>query len=174
MPRPGFGAATSRLVERGAEAILLDLRGDPGGYLIQAVRVSSLFLKKGVVCSTRGLNQPEHLYRATGGWVDAHRPMVVLVDHGTGSAAEIVAGAIRDSGRGIVVGQRTYGKATVQSLITLTNGGALKLTTATYRTPSGDRIGGKGIRPKVKAVDDPITRSDEAIVVAEKALVGQL
>jgi carboxyl-terminal processing protease len=167
-------AATESLVDRGAEAILLDLRGDPGGYLVQAIRVASLFLDNGVVCSTSGVNQPERVYTVSGAPIETKRPLVVLVDGRTGSAAEIVAGALRDNGRAIVVGKRTYGKATVQSLIALSNGGALKLTTATYRTPNGSAIGGRGIKPKVKAEDNPRTRPDEAVVEASNVLVEQL
>lgn len=166
--------ATASLVGRGAEAILLDLRGDPGGYLVQAIRVASLFLEKGVVCSTSGVNQPERVYTVSGAAIETKRPLAVLVDGRTGSAAEIVAGALRDNGRAVVVGRRTYGKATVQSLIALSNGGALRLTTATYRTPNGSNIGGRGLKPKVKATDDPATRPDEAVVKATRVLVGQL
>lgn len=166
--------ATESLVERGAEAILLDLRGDPGGYLVQAIRVASLFLDKGVVCSTSGVNQPERLYTVSGAAIETKRPLAVLVDGLTGSAAEIVAGALRDNGRATVVGRRTYGKATVQSLIALSNGGALKLTTAQYRTPNGSNIGGRGLQPKVKAKDDPATRPDEGVVEAARVLVEQL
>jgi carboxyl-terminal processing protease len=166
--------ATERLIDRRAEGFILDLRGDPGGYLVQAVRVASLFLDKGVVCSTSGVNQPERVYTVSGAAIETKRPLVVLVDHDTGSAAEIVAGALRDDGRALLVGRRTYGKATVQSLIALSNGGALKLTTATYRTPSGSSIGGKGLKPKVKASDNPETRPDEAVVVAGQVLLERL
>ena len=163
-------AATTGLVRRGAEGIVLDLRGDPGGLLSQAVDVTSLFLESGVVCSTVGVHET-HLFTVAAGAIETRRPLVVLVDRLTASAAEIVAGALVDNGRAILVGQRTYGKATVQSLVPLSNGGALKLTTATYVTPAGRNIGGTGIRPKVKAVDDPVTRPDEAVVAAEQVLL---
>ena len=85
-----------------------------------------------------------------------------------------MAGALKDHGRATIVGRRTYGKATVQSLIALSNGGALKLTTAAYRTPNGTSIGGRGIRPNVKASDDPATRPDEAVAAAAAVLAAKL
>ena len=139
-------AATKRLLASGAEGLIVDLRGDPGGYLTQAIRVASLFLPGGVVCSTGGVNQATRDFTVSGAPVETERPLVVLVDRQSASAAEIVAGALKDHGRAMVIGRRTYGKTTVQSLIALSNGGALKLTTATYRTPNGASIG-RGIRP---------------------------
>jgi len=167
-------AATRALAAKGTEGYIIDLRGDPGGYLAQAIRVASLFLRKGVVCSTSGVNQATRVFTVSGAAVDTKRPIVVLVDGRSASAAEIVAGALGDHRRATIVGKRTYGKATVQSLIALSNGGALKLTTATYLTPKGSSIGGKGIRPEVKAADDPATRPDEGVVVAASVLVDKL
>ncbi len=163
-----------RLVDGGAEALVLDLRGDPGGYVAQAIRVASLFLERGIVCSTSGVNQETRVYPVSGAAVEPDRPLAVLVDGSTASASEIVAGALRDNRRAIIVGRRTYGKATIQSVVALSNGGALKLTTATYLTPAGSSIGGRGIKPKVKASDDPATRPDEAIAAAESVLVEGL
>lgn len=167
-------AATERLVAQGAEGLIVDLRGDPGGYLTQAIRVASLFLPGGIVCSTTGVNQAARDYTVSGAPVETKRPIVVLVDRHSASAAEIVAGALKDHGRATIVGRRTYGKATVQSLIALSNGGALKLTTAAYRTPNGTSIGGRGIRPNVKASDDPATRPDEAVAAAAAVLAAKL
>ena len=129
-------AATRRLVARGAEGFVLDLRGDPGGLLSQAVELTSVFLERGRVCSTSGLHKTLS-YFVTGAAVEAKRPLAVLVDRATASAAEIVAAALGDNGRAMLVGRRTYGKASVQTLLELSNGGALKLTTATYLTPPG-------------------------------------
>jgi carboxyl-terminal processing protease len=100
-------------------------------------------------------------------------PLAVLIDRWTASAAEIVAAALRDNERAILVGRRTYGKASVQTLLDLSNGGAIKLTTATYLTPNGVDINGQGIRPDVRALDDPLTRRDEALAAAKKALLEQ-
>jgi carboxyl-terminal processing protease len=94
-------------------------------------------------------------------------PLEVLVDRNSASASEMVAGALRDSGRGTLVGERTFGKALVQSTVLLRNGGALKLTTQRYLTPSGYDLAKRGLPPKVKAVDDPATPRDEAL---QKAL----
>ncbi len=166
-------ASVERLGTRGAEALILDLRGDPGGLLSQAVEVASVFLAEGKVVSTvsaHGLRT----YHVSGAPVDTELPLAVLVDGATASAAEIVAAALVDNERAILVGRRTYGKATVQTLIDLSNGGALKLTTATYVTPDGDRIGNRGIRPSVKAEDDPSTRRDEAVIDAALALLERL
>ena len=90
-------------------------------------------------------------------------PLIVLVDEGSGSASEIVAGALRDAKRGILVGERTFGKALVQSTVQLRDGGALKLTTARYLTPSGYDLAKRGLPPSVKVVDDPATAPDEAL-----------
>jgi carboxyl-terminal processing protease len=166
-------AAVQRLKEADAEAFLLDLRGDPGGLLEQAVQVTSVFLERGLVCSTSSLHET-HAYYATGGAIETARPLVVLVDPGTASAAEIVAAALSDNGRAVLVGRRTYGKATVQTLLDLSDGGALKLTTATYLTPSGESIRERGIKPAVKALDDPLTKPDEALVTASKILLEDL
>jgi carboxyl-terminal processing protease len=164
-------AATTRgLTRRGAEAFILDLRGDPGGLLSQAVEVASVFLAEGMVCSTSGLHQTR-TYTVTGDAVETKRPLVVLVDGATASAAEIVAAALADNGRAWIVGQSTFGKAAVQTVVPLSNGGALKLTTATYLTPSGQSIREKGIRPHVKAADDPLTRPDEAIAEAQNLIL---
>jgi carboxyl-terminal processing protease len=106
--------------------------------------------------------------------VEATRPLSVLVDGATASAAEIVAAALADNGRAALVGQRTYGKAAVQTVVPLENGGALKLTTATYRTPSGANISETGIRPEIKATDLPLTKRDEAIHVARDLVLEHL
>ena len=96
------------------------------------------------------------------------------VDHGSASASEIVAAALQDHERAIVVGHRTYGKASVQSIRPLSNGTALKVTTAMYRTPDGRDLTGHGIRPSIRAADDPLTRADEGLRAAEIALLKQI
>jgi carboxyl-terminal processing protease len=166
-------AATRKLARADVEGLVLDLRGDPGGLLSQAIQVTSLFLKNGMVCSTSSLHKVRS-YFVSGGAIETKWPIAVLVDHGTASAAEIVAAALSDNERAVLVGKKTYGKATVQTLFGLSNGGALKLTTATYLTPSGTSIRETGIRPQVGAADDPLTPRDEALVKAERALVKQL
>lgn len=166
--------ATTALVEKGAKALILDLRDNPGGLLGQAVRIVSLFLDEGVVCTIDGEHQERRVYEVSGTATYSGVPLAVLVDSGSASAAEIVAAALADHGRAVVVGERTYGKTSVQSVSLLSNGAALKLTTATYRTPSGADIIGIGLEPQLKALDDPLTRPDEAVVAAEKALLEQI
>ncbi|MBW3592655.1 MAG: S41 family peptidase [Actinobacteria bacterium] len=166
-------AATRRLVAGGARALVLDLRNNPGGLLSQAVGVASLFQKAGVVCTTEGRNQPPRVLEVTGDALYPNLPLVVLVNRGSASASEIVAGALRDHGRATVLGERTYGKALVQTIRELSNGEALKLTTAAFVTPTGLSLD-RGLRPDVHAVDHPTTRADEAVAAARRALLKQL
>jgi carboxyl-terminal processing protease len=166
--------ATTRMVSEGAEALVLDLRGNPGGLLAQAIRVTSLYLESGEVGSTAGANQEARHLSVGGAPVEPDAPMAVLVDDHTASAAEIVAAALRDNERAVVVGVRTYGKTTVQSLLPLSNGAALRLTTASYLTPDGKSLAGRGLKPRVRAHDDIRTRPDEGVVTAARVLVEQL
>ena len=132
--------------------IVLDLRGNPGGLLDQSVNVSSVFLDGGEVVSTRGrsANDTER-YNGQSGELAKGVPLVVLIDGASASASEIVAGAVQDRGRGLVVGMTSFGKGSVQSVIPLRGGrdGALRLTTQRYYTPSGRSIQGTGIDPDI-------------------------
>lgn len=161
------------LVERGAEGIVLDLRGNGGGLLSEAVLVGSIFVEDGLIVSTKGRTKPERKYEAVGEAIDADIPVVVLVDRGTASAAEIVAGAIKDRGRGTVVGTRTFGKGVFQEVQPLSNGGLLDITVGQYYLPNGENIGNKGVIPDVKARDDAQTERDEALPKALDTLVEQ-
>jgi carboxyl-terminal processing protease len=165
-----------RLRGRGAEAIVLDLRGNPGGLLLEGVAVSSLFIEDGRVVSVRGRHRAERVHNAEGDAIlPKDVPMVVLVDGGSASASEIVTGALRDRGRATVVGTHTFGKGLVQEVENLSNGGELKLTTAHYYLPDGETIiTGKGIKPQVRAKDDPETDRDEALPVALDTVAGKL
>ena len=125
--------------------------------------VASVFIDDGIVCRTDGLHEETHEYRVTGVATHPGLPLVVLVNGGSASAAEIVAGALVDHERAMLVGERTYGKASVQSIAPLSDGGALKLTTAKYLTPAGADITGLGLEPSVVAADDPLTRRDEGL-----------
>jgi carboxyl-terminal processing protease len=123
-----------------------------------------VFLKSGsTVVVTEGLHSPRHVYETDATPVAGDLPLMVLVDRNSASASEIVAGALRDSKRGTLVGERTFGKALVQSTVLLRDGGALKLTTARYLTPSGYDLAKRGLPPTVKVVDDPGTAPDEAL-----------
>jgi carboxyl-terminal processing protease len=166
--------ATAALVRRGAGGIVLDLRDNPGGLLAQAVRAVSVFLEDGVVCTIGGLHQDETAYEVTGGATYPRLPLVVLVNRGSASAAEVVAAALQDHKRALVIGLRTYGKASVQSIRPLSNGTALKLTTAMYLTPAGRDLTGMGVRPKLRVGDDPLTPRDEVLRAAERALLRQI
>lgn len=150
--RRALDAAVERTADRGGvRGVLLDMRRNPGGLLHEAVRVSDEFLSSGVIVSTRGRGgQVLSEASAHAAGTRPEWPMVVLVDHYTASAAEIVAGALRDHGRAIVVGSRTWGKGSVQNVIELPDGSALKLTIARYYTPSGRSIQAQGIQPDVE------------------------
>lgn len=132
------------------KGLILDLRNDPGGLLTQAIEVSDIFLKSGVIVSTRGrVKSMETKAMAKNNGDEITCPIVVLVNEGTASAAEIVAGALQDNGRALVVGAQTFGKASVQTVIPLEDGSALKLTTARYYTPKGRSIQAEGITPDI-------------------------
>ena len=161
------------VTKRGADSLVLDLRGNGGGLLTEAVLVSSVFVEDGEIVSVRGRARPERTEDAEGDAIDEDIPVVVLVDGGSASASEIVAGALRDRGRAELVGTNTFGKGLVQEVERLSNGGYLDLTTANYYLPSGKTIGEDGLKPDVRAVDDPQTRRDEALPVALDAVTGQ-
>jgi carboxyl-terminal processing protease len=158
-----------RLEAQGAQGFVLDLRQNPGGLLDQAVAVSSLFLDRGVVVSLVGRDEPHEVLRATGG-VATRLPLVVLVDRYSASSSEIVAAALRDHGRATVVGERTFGKALVQSVDPLDNGAALEYTIARYYTPAGEDISDVGVAPELHVVDNARTRTDEALTSALRVL----
>jgi len=164
-----------KLRDQGAEAIVLDLRGNGGGLLLEAVGVSSLFIENGEIVSVRGRHRPERTHDAEGDAIlPKSVPMAVLVDGGSASASEIVTGALRDRGRATVVGTRTFGKGLVQEVEGLSNGGVLDLTVANYYLPGGETITTKGIKPQVRAVDNPDTKRDEALPVALDTLEQKL
>lgn len=140
--------AIQSMIEEGAQAFILDLRGNPGGRPEEAIDVASAFLDGGAVVSFRERGKPEVTHAAVPPF-ETNLPLVVLVDEGSASASEIVAGAIQDRGRGIVVGTETYGKGSIQTFFQLTDGSAIKFTTASYFTPSGRSIGERGVVPDV-------------------------
>ena len=151
---PGVRAALKALREQakgGLRGLVLDLRNDPGGLLDQAISVSNEFLDNGTIVSTRGrLPEDNHSWAArAGNDIAANLPVVVLTNNGTASAAEIVAGALQDHRRALVLGTQSFGKGSVQTLIPLDGDGAIRLTTARYYTPSGRSIQGLGITPDI-------------------------
>ena len=140
---------------------VLDLRNNPGGLLTQAIRVSDAFLEKGEIVSTRGRNpQDGDRFNATPGDLAEGKPIVVLINGGSASASEIVAGALQDHRRAIVVGTKSFGKGSVQTVMPLRGDGAMRLTTARYYTPSGRSIQALGVSPDI-VVEQPRRRPDE-------------
>ncbi len=135
--------------------VILDLRNNPGGLLTQAIRVSDAFLEEGEIVSTRGRNPEDgDRFNATPGDLSQGKPIVVLINGGSASASEIVAGALKDHHRAIVVGTKSFGKGSVQTVMPLRGDGAMRLTTARYYTPSGRSIQALGVSPDI-VVEQP-------------------
>ena len=146
--------------------VVLDLRNNPGGLLMQAVDVSDAFLNEGEIVSTRGRNEQDNeRFNATKGDLTDGKPVVVLINGGSASASEIVAGALQDHHRAIVVGTKSFGKGSVQTIIPVRGEGAMRLTTARYYTPSGRSIQALGVMPDIvvnqPVVDPNATPADE-------------
>lgn len=139
-----------RETKNGIKGIVIDVRNNPGGLLDQAVNVSDLFLDQGEIVSTRSRNEEDTIrYSAKKGDIAAELPIVVLINDGSASASEIVAGALQDHKRAIILGEKSFGKGSVQTVVPLGKYGAMRLTTARYYTPSGRSIQAKGIEPDV-------------------------
>jgi carboxyl-terminal processing protease len=163
--------AVNGLVARGVKGFVFDLRGDPGGLVDEAVSVSGVWLGADrPVVTTSGLHRAERTLR-TGTRRATDLPLAVLVDRGSASASEIVAGALRDNDRATIVGTRTFGKALVQTTRPLRDGGALRYTTARYLTPDGFDLQERGLPPDVRVADDPGTPADEALQRALRVAV---
>jgi len=158
---------------------ILDLRNNPGGLLDQAISVADAFLQKGEIVSTRGRNAEEtQRFSARPGDITNGKPVIVLINGGSASASEIVAGALQDHRRATVVGSRSFGKGSVQTIIPLGSGnGALRLTTARYYTPSGRSIQAKGITPDIEVLQDvpaDILAKTDTSTKGEASLRGHL
>jgi carboxyl-terminal processing protease len=174
----------AKMLKAGAQGLVLDLRDNPGGLLEQAVGVASIFIPAGTIVTTRGRNQPTTDYPALGNALAPKIPMVVLVDRGTASSAEIVTGALKDHDRAKVVGTRTYGKGVFQQIQPLPGGGALDITVGEYFTPNGENLAaggvkggvkeGKGIKPNVYVYDNPDDPGAQALKVAEKTVAAEI
>ena len=166
---------------RGAKGIVLDLRGNGGGLVSEAQLIASMFLKGGTIVTTKGRAVKTRTLSTSGRQIAGDLPTVVLVDGGTASASEIVAGALQDRKRAKLVGVRTFGKGVFQEIMPLTNDGALDITVGQYFLPSGRNLGGAGVgrgsglKPNVRALDDPRTpREDEALKRALEVLARDL
>jgi len=168
---------TAQITNDKLKGYILDLRNNPGGLLDQAISVSDAFLERGEIVSTRGRNAEEtQRYSARAGDLTKGKPVIVLINGGAASASEIVAGALQDHKRATILGTRSFGKGSVQTIIPLgNNNGALRLTTARYYTPSGKSIQAKGIVPEIEVLqdvpDDLKARSDTK---GEASLRGHL
>jgi carboxyl-terminal processing protease len=143
------------------KGVIIDLRDNPGGVLQPAVDLADGFLDQGVIVSTRGRNTSMQLEFSAqpGDWLSGI-PMVVLIDRGSASASEVLAGALQDNGRALIIGETSFGKGSVQSVLPLRNGSGIKLTTARYYTPSGRSIQAEGIVPDLKL--KPLRLIDES------------
>jgi len=179
-----FGEDTGRdlrdqlrsLLAQNPTGLVLDLRGNPGGYLQTAIQVVSQFIPDGVVMVERFGDGRERTFEAEGGGLATRIPLVVLIDKGSASASEIVAGAVKDRGRGTLVGETSFGKGSVQQSHTLSDGGALRLTIARWLTPNGTWIHQQGITPDVsveRTEDDRAANRDPQLDRAVELLRGQ-
>jgi len=156
-----------KVQKQGAKALVLDLRANGGGLVTEAQQVASAFLKEGKVVTTKGRHVPARTLSATGKPVAPDEPLVVLVDGGTASASEIVAGALQDHKRAKLVGTDTFGKGVFQEIIGLSNGGALDITAGQYFLPSGRNIGGVGVRRGKGLKPDVATPKDDTLAKAK-------
>ncbi|HEU4480794.1 MAG TPA: S41 family peptidase [Actinomycetota bacterium] len=161
------------LLSRGAEGIILDLRDNGGGLFAEAIDVASVFIEDGEIVTYKDRETEPIMYDAEG---DAFEqvPLVVLVNEGTASASEIVAGALQDRDRAILIGSTTYGKGSVQDVVPLADDSALKFTTAAYLTPSGHNINGKGIAPDVEVGGAPGVQFDRAVEILRGIVLSEL
>ncbi|MBB4367355.1 carboxyl-terminal processing protease [Bradyrhizobium sp. cir1] len=175
--KKAIAAISKQVPQEKLVGYVMDLRNNPGGLLDQAVSVSSAFLQRGEVVSTRGRN-PEETQRFTahGGDLTKGKPLVILVNGGSASASEIVAGALHDHKRATIIGTRSFGKGSVQTIIPLGSGnGALALTTARYYTPSGRSIQAQGIAPDIEILQDvPPELKGRMDTMAESQMRGHL
>lgn len=159
------------------KGLVLDLRNNPGGLLGQSVKVSDMFLKSGVIVSSKGrAKNSEHIYTARDDGYEPKCPVIILINGGTASAAEIVAGALHDNKRAILLGEQTFGKGSVQTIVPLKDGSALKLTIAKYYTPAGESIQARGIVPDivVEYIKPVVTDEGNLKQIREKDLKGHI
>ncbi|RVY42984.1 S41 family peptidase [Helicobacter pylori] len=158
-----------------AKGIVLDLRGNPGGLLNQAVGLSNLFIKEGVLVSQKGKNKEENLeYKANGRAPYTNLPIAVLVNGGSASASEIVAGALQDHKRAVIIGEKTFGKGSVQMLLPVNKDEAIKITTARYYLPSGRTIQAKGITPDIVIYPGKVPENENKFSLKEADLKHHL
>lgn len=164
-----------KINKRPLKGMILDLRNNPGGVLSVSVSVADTFLEKGLIVYTKGRTADSELrYSATPGDLLNGAPLVVLINGGSASASEIVAGALQDHKRAIILGTRSFGKGSVQTILQISNGAALKLTTARYYTPKGRSIQASGIEPDIVVEEAKITLKEKRSTIKEADLAGHL
>ena len=176
-PADMIKAIETMQTEGALNGLVLDLRNNPGGVLSAAVGISDAFLNDGLIVYTDGREDDSRLrYTASRGDIMDGAPVVVLVNGGSASASEIVAGAMQDHGRGVVMGSKTFGKGSVQTIQNLPNGGAVKLTTARYYTPSGRSIQAQGIEPDIVTGNLRLAQREDSGIepITESSLSGHL
>ena len=149
---PDMKKALEDLQTKGMKGLILDLRSNPGGELGQSIKIASMFIEKGKIVSTRQKKGEESIYTREGKYF-GNFPMVVLINGGSASASEIVSGALKDHKRATLIGEKTFGKGSVQTLLPLPDGDGIKITIAKYYTPNGISIDGTGIEPDKKVED---------------------
>jgi carboxyl-terminal processing protease len=175
---PGLDEAVEQLTEQAGGSLkgfVLDLRNNPGGLLDQAIAVSDAFLNAGEIVSTRGRHPDDaQRYNAREGDLANGLPIIVLINGGSASASEIVAGALQDHGRAIIMGTRSFGKGSVQTIIPLSGSGAMRLTTSRYYTPSGTSIQATGIEPDIEVQQARLEPIDSVVSRREEDLRGAL
>lgn len=157
------------------KGLILDLRNNPGGLLDQAVKVTDLFLKEGLIVYTDGrLESQKMQFSAKESGTEPDYPIVVLVNAGSASASEIVAGALQDTGRGLILGTKSFGKGSVQTILPLEDGAGVRITTARYYTPKGRSIQAEGIEPDLVVQNSTIDSGKKHTVIREKDLKGHM
>jgi carboxyl-terminal processing protease len=149
-------AAVSELMAQNPTGMIFDLRDNPGGFLDQSVAVADIFLPEGVVLLERNIRGLDEVFNSSSGGIAEDIPLVVLVNSGSASASEIVAGAIQDRGRAPLIGETTFGKGSVQQTHTLSDGSELRVTVARWYTPNDNTIDGEGITPDIEELPSPI------------------
>ncbi len=169
-------AKMQKKTKNGIKGVILDVRNNPGGLLDQAVAISDLFLNEGEIVSTRARNEEDSLkYNATEGDIVNGLPIVVMINDGSASASEIVAGALQDHKRAVILGEKSFGKGSVQSVIPFGKYGAIRLTTARYYTPSGRSIQAKGIEPDIEVKPAKVEElNTDGLTISEAELKNAL
>lgn len=166
-----FSQAAKDAIKNKPDGIIIDLRNNPGGYLDTSVDLASYFIEGGVVVSEKGRNNKSKDYDTTGSAKLKDYKVVVLINEGSASASEIMAGALRDRKESKLIGQKTFGKGSVQELIEMSDGSAVKITVAKWYTPAGTQINGEGLKPDIEVANDDNSKDDSQLNRALEYLV---